>query len=140
MELKVLLSGRDATRPAMGVLCRLRGLCQAPFDQGTAVAGGKSAHRITLGVRLSLRLSVNYSDYHWHLRRGAVDYGGTLAVSLAVSIIRRVDAPYTFSRSGNHFCGVTKMVAVVTNAESFSLLTRCFRLRWNCKNTYEILD
>ena len=62
--------------------------CQAPFDQGTAIAGGKSAHRITLGVRLSLRLSVNYSDYHWHLRRGAVDYSGTLAAHRAVSTCR----------------------------------------------------
>ena len=39
----------------------------------------------------------------------------------------------------NHFRGVTEMVAVVTNAESFSLLTCCFRLCGNCKNTYEIL-
>ena len=78
MELKVLLSGRDATRPAMG------GTVQALLAVSRSLKR-KSAHRITLGVRLSLRLSVNYSDYHWHLRRGAVDYGGTLAVSLAVS-------------------------------------------------------
>ena len=53
---------------------------------------------------------------------------------------RRVDLPYTFLVAGNHSRDATKMIAVVTNAESFSLLTRCFRMRWNCKNTYEILD
>ena len=64
----------------------------------------------------------------------------SISVRNSYTFFLRVDAPYTFSRSGNHFRGVTEMVAVVTNAESFSLLTCCFRLCWFCKNTYEILD
>ena len=64
----------------------------------------------------------------------------SISVRNSYTFSRRVDLPYTFLVAGNHFRDATKMVAGVTNAESFSLLTHTLRDSRNCKNTYEILN
>ena len=131
---------KNPSTVALGGLLDHFGIAAAGKERQSDYAWRKalsSTPRCDLRESLALTKRRGWLWLHSSCPSGCVNVSILEANSYTFS--RRVDLPYTFLVAGNHFRDATKMVAGVTNAESFSLLTCCFQLRLNCKNTYEIL-